>query len=222
MENVQNSTWNVIHLLINMTGNLFKNPCNMYPLFWQENCRWLAPGHGRWVAGPGEGTSMLPPIWYTPWFSQELWKYIQLRTVSGCNVNIHYSPFLEHYLSPKSQGRVILCFSLTPNMWSLYQQHPIPQTPTGCSTSPFTSDGNRWSYCRFWRLGALQRATGTPGPFWRHTACCMLPAPSAPGHSSLGTQANQAPGMWHQPRSPRPEGNRVSSSFLFSLVKSSK
>ena len=119
---------------------------------WEENCRRPAPG--MCVAGPGQDISMLQPIWYTPWFSQELWKYIQLRIVSGCNVNIHYSPFLEHYLSPKSQGRVVLCFSLTPNMWSLYQQHPIPQTPTRCSTSPFTSDGNPWSYCRFCRLRA--------------------------------------------------------------------
>lgn len=76
---------------------------------WEENCRRPAPG--MCVAGPGQDISMLQPIWYTPWFSQELWKYIQLRTVSGCNVNIHYSPFLEHYLSPKSQGRVILWFS---------------------------------------------------------------------------------------------------------------
>lgn len=29
---------------------LFKNPCNMYPLFQWENCRWLALGHvGIWV-----------------------------------------------------------------------------------------------------------------------------------------------------------------------------
>ena len=41
----------------------------------------------------------------------------------------------------------------------------------------------------------------------------MLPAPSAPGHSSLGTQANQAPGMWHQLRSIWPEGNRISIPF---------
>ena len=29
---------------------LFKNPCNMYPLFQWENCRWLVLGHvGIWV-----------------------------------------------------------------------------------------------------------------------------------------------------------------------------
>ena len=32
----------------------------------------------------------------------------------------------------------------------------------------------------------IWRTTGTPGPLWRHTACHMLPALSAPGHSSLG------------------------------------
>ena len=119
---------------------------------WEENCGWPAPGMR--VTGPGQDTSMLQPIWYTLWFSQELWKYRQLRTVSGCNVNIHYSPFLEHHLSPKWQGTVILYFSPTPNMWCLYQQHSIPQTPTGCVTSPFTSDRNQWSYCRFCRLRA--------------------------------------------------------------------
>lgn len=106
------------------------------------------------VAGPGQDTSMLQSIWYTPWFSQELWKYRQLRTVSGFNVNIHYSPFLEHHLSPKSQGTVILGFPLTPNTWCLCQQHSVPQTATGCATSPFTCDGNWWSYCRFCRLRA--------------------------------------------------------------------
>ena len=65
----------------------------------------------------------------------------------------------------------------------------------------------------FWRLGALQRATGSPGSLWGHIARHMLPAPSAPGHSSLPTQANQAPGMWYQPRSLWPEGNRISISF---------
>ena len=131
-----------------MSGSLFKNPCNMYSLFWWENCRWLVPGLGMWVIGPGQDTSMLQSIWYTPWFSQELWKHRQLRLVSGCNVYFHCSPFLEHHLSPKSQGRVVLGFSLTPNMWCLYQQHPIPQTPTGYATSPW------WSYCRFCRLRA--------------------------------------------------------------------
>ena len=118
-----------------MSGNLFKNPCNMHPLFWWENCRWLVPGLGMWVIGPGQDTSMLQSIWYTPWFSQELWKHRQLRLVSGCNVYFHCSPFLEHHLSPKSQGRVVLGFSLTPNMWCRYQQHPTPQTPRVCNKS---------------------------------------------------------------------------------------
>ena len=67
----------------------------------------------------------------------------------------------------------------------------------------------------FWRLGALQRATGTPGSLWRYTACNTLSAPSAPGHSSLGTQANQAPGMWHQLRSLWPERNKINIFFCF-------
>jgi len=78
-----------------------------YLLFQWENCRWLFPGHGMWVAGPGQD-STLQPIWYTPSFSQELWKYREVRTVSGCNMYSHFSLFLEHHLSPRSQGRVSL------------------------------------------------------------------------------------------------------------------
>ena len=53
-----------------------------------------------------------------------------------------------------------------------------------------------YSAC-IWRWGSLQRGSGTPGSFWRHTACRMLPARSAPGPSSLGTQTSRAPGVWH-------------------------
>lgn len=70
-----------------------------------------------------------------------------------------------------------------------------------------------YSAC-IWRWGSLQRGSGTPGSFWRHTACRMLPARSAPGHSSLGTQASWAPGMRHC-KSPCPEGNGVGISFPF-------
>ena len=59
VENAQNSPWNVIQIFIFMTGNLFKNPCNLHPLFRWENCRCLAPGHGMWVAGPGQDTLKL-------------------------------------------------------------------------------------------------------------------------------------------------------------------
>ena len=74
VENAQNSPWNVIQIFIFMTGNLFKNPCNMHPLFRWENCRCLASGHGMWVAGPGQDTLELQLIWYTTWFCQEIWK----------------------------------------------------------------------------------------------------------------------------------------------------
>ena len=40
------------------------------------------------------------------------------------------------------------------------------------------------------------------------------PAPSAQDSPAWGPKPAQTPGMWHQPRSPRPDGNRVSSSFL--------
>ena len=76
-----------------------------------------------------------------------------------------------------------------------------------------------YSTC-IWRFGTLLRATGTPGAFWRHTAYSTVPVPSAPGLSRLGTQANQAPGMWHQPRSPFPEGCGVSICFLLFLFLS--
>ena len=45
----------------------------------------------------------------------------------------------------------------------------------------------------------IWKATGTPGSLWRHAACHMLPAPSAPGHSNPGTQASQAPGCDSNP-----------------------
>ena len=54
-----------------------------------------------------------------------------------------------------------------------------------------------YSAC-IWRWGSLQRETGTPGSFRGHTTCYTLPACSAPGHSSLGTQSSRAPGMWHR------------------------
>ena len=68
-------------------------------------------------------------------------------------------------------------------------------------------------------LGALQKGRDTPGLFWRYTACHKLPAPSAPAHSILGTQANLAPGMWHQPRLPRPERNTLGICFLLFSLK---
>ena len=53
-------------------------------------------------------------------------------------------------------------------------------------------------------------------------AHCLPRVPSSlsPTHSSLGIQANQAPGMWHQPRSLCLEGNRISISFLLLLFLS--
>ena len=69
--------------------------------------------------------------------------------------------------------------------------------------------------CKCQRFGALQRVTGTPGPLWRRTTCYMLQAHSAPGHSNLGTQADQAPGMWCPPSSLWPEGTRGSVFFFF-------
>ena len=74
VEKAQNSPWNVIQIFIFMTGNLFKNPCNMHPLFRCENCRCLAPGHGMWVVGPGQDSLELQLIWYTTGFCQEIWK----------------------------------------------------------------------------------------------------------------------------------------------------
>ena len=70
-----------------------------------------------------------------------------------------------------------------------------------------------YSTC-IWRWGSPQTETGTPGSFRGHTTCYMLPAYSAPGHSSLGTQSNRAPGMWHR-KSLCLEGNRVGISFPF-------
>ena len=52
-------------------------------------------------------------------------------------------------------------------------------------------------------------------------ACHVFPPPSAPGFSSLRMQADLAPGMWLQPRSPLPAGNRVGifpRLFVFNLL----
>ena len=68
-------------------------------------------------------------------------------------------------------------------------------------------------------VGSLQRETGTPGSFWGRTPFYVLPARSAPGHSSLGIRTSRAPGMWHR-KSLCPEGNRVGISFLFYLFSS--
>ena len=45
--------------------------------------------------------------------------------------------------------------------------------------------------------GSSAEGKGTLGSLWRRIACHMLPVSSAPGHSSLGTQASQAPGCDH-------------------------
>ena len=52
-------------------------------------------------------------------------------------------------------------------------------------------------------------------------ACHVFPPPSAPGFSSLRMQADLAPGMWLQPRSPLPAGKRVGifpRLFVFNLL----
>ena len=69
-----------------------------------------------------------------------------------------------------------------------------------------------YSAC-IWRWGV------SPEGIRNFTACHMLPACSAPGHSSLGTQTSWAPGMWHC-KSPCPEGNSVGVSFLLHLLSS--
>ena len=60
-------------------------------------------------------------------------------------------------------------------MWCLYQQQPIPQTSTRCPTSPFTSEGNQWSYCRFCRLRAQEYSVQMPAmrPHVKH-ACDQI------------------------------------------------
>ena len=58
--------------------------------------------------------------------------------------------------------------------------------------------------------GPMQRGLGSPGPWGRAHWLAHPPQLCQPHDSpSLGTKPAQASGMWHQPRSPRPEGNRV-------------
>ena len=67
--------------------------------------------------------------------------------------------------------------------------------------------------------GLMQRGIGCPSPWgggWG--AVCLANPPQRPqpqDSPAWGPKPAQTPGMWHQPMSPRPDGNRVSSSFLF-------
>ena len=67
--------------------------------------------------------------------------------------------------------------------------------------------------------GLMQRGIGCPSPWgggWG--AVCLANPPQRPqpqDSPAWGRKPAQTPGMWHQPRSPRPDGNRASSSFLF-------
>lgn len=146
---MQNSAWNLIHLLIHTNGNGFQNHVT-HILFEKELWMTCLNACRR---GQDKILACYKPIWYTPWFSQELWKYRQLRTVSGCSSRTFITPhFWSTTWAPKSQGTVILGFFPTFKYVVSLQQHSIPQTATGCTANPFTCDGNWWSYCRFCRF----------------------------------------------------------------------
>ena len=74
-------------------------------------------------------------------------------------------------------------------------------TSFGCSRNSFTASGG---------CGLMQRGRGSPGPCDRAHWLAHLPQLHQPHDSpSLGNKPAQASGIRQQPRSPRPEGNRV-------------
>ena len=84
--------------------------------------------------------------------------------------HFHYSPGSAITWAPKAQGRVSWV-SLTPNMWCLSKQHPIPQTPTGCATTQFNSDrkSGKLTYIlhvEVSELSSLQRPAMWAHPSW--------------------------------------------------------
>ena len=63
--------------------------------------------------------------------------------------------------------------------------------------------------------GLVQRGTGTPGPLGRaHWLAPPSHLPQSQDSPSKGPKPDQASGMWPQPRSLGPEGNRVRILFL--------
>ena len=155
VKNAQNSPWNVIKIFIFMTGNLFKNPCNMHPLFRWENCRCLAPAHGMWVAGPGKILSNYNSSGTLPDSARKSGKIDNWEQFLDAMSYCHCSPVLEHLWASESQGRRSLVFSQTTNMCCSYKHKPISQIPIGCPTSPFTSD------LKFMELLQILQVTGS-------------------------------------------------------------
>ena len=94
------------------------------------------------------------------------------------------------------------------------QSSSSPETPPSFGSTRFSSAAG--GSHRIWRLwthaegNRKSMSSGVRGLL----AGISSPAPSAPGQPRLGTQPAQAPGVGRQPRCPRPEGNRVSSSFV--------
>lgn len=109
------------------------------------------------VAGPRQDTSMLQShLIHSSILPRNSENTDSRGTVSGCNVNIHYSHFGASIWAPKSQGTVILGFPLTPNTWCSPNSAIFRSSPNShwvCATSPFTCDGNWWSYRRFCSWG---------------------------------------------------------------------
>ena len=94
--------------------------------------------------------------------------------------------------------------------WSpgAFQSSSSPDsTSLGCSRCSFTAGGP----ARIWRLWAGAEGSRHAGLWGRAHWPAHLSQLCRPTTVHLGTQAS---GMCQQPRSPRPEGNRVSMLFL--------
>ena len=143
-----------------------KSPCNRYLLF-----RGFSPGH---MACGWQGQDKILPchnpfdvLSYSPRNSENADNWWQLL---GTVSHFHYSPGPAIAWAPKAQGRVSWV-SLTPNMWCLSKQHPIPQTPTGCATTQFNSDRKSGEltyilHVEVSELSSLQRPAMWAHPSW--------------------------------------------------------
>ena len=83
--------------------------------------------------------------------------------------------------------------------------------PLGAGGVVSVQGGPAW----IWRLWAGAEGSRPPGSRGRARWLAPPPHPPQPRQSAHGTQAARASGTWWQPRSPRPEGNGVSTLFLY-------
>ena len=89
-------------LFIFITGNLFKTPYNMYPLFKWENCRWLTHTACEWK-GQNKILSCCNPFDTLPDSTKNFENTDNWEQFLGAMSYFHYSCFRNITWIPKSQ-----------------------------------------------------------------------------------------------------------------------